>query len=126
MGFFVLISVRLGFSLLDPFSACLLRKLSPGLVSCLQAAAPNVRRYDMRAEEVQIHTSISIIRAADDFGITKESRQDKIHEVTQLAAQFPPGCMGNLRKHDIAKAMQELTVGLIDKARTAGILRGGE
>lgn len=78
------------------------------------------------APEIQIHASISIVRAADPFGISEADRKDDIKEVTQLAAQFPKGAMGNLRKHDIAQAMAEITQGMVEKARSAGILRQGE
>ena len=80
----------------------------------------------MSKPEVQIHASISIVQEADPYGITKESRSDKIHEVTQLAAQFPKDAMGNLTKVHTKKAMSEIADGLIVKARGAGILRGGE
>lgn len=78
------------------------------------------------APEVQLHASISIVRAGDPYGISQEDRKDDISEVTQLAAQFPRGAMGNLRKDDIMQAMVEITHGFIEKARAAGILKQGE
>ena len=84
------------------------------------------KRRRQRPPELQIHASATLVAHGDPFAIDPTERQDLAGEVAQFCVPIESKWVGNLKRHHVEMAFDNLKENVMNKLRAHGVMAPGE